>query len=314
MALNRHMLLLMVAALGLEGAWAFGEAEKYLIVSAPSTHRIAYMKLENGRPADNPEMRTLIDYGLYVPQGIAVDQYRRRLYVADPDLGKLVSYDLVHRGDALEATNQRTVAHGVETRWVAVDGLGNVVFTDEARNKIMRVTAQQIENGDTTASTVYDGASVNMVSAPGGIAVDNYFIHWANKASGTQVGTLVKARQSPNVTSPQTSVGSLATNAMKCYGVCLALGNIFYTDELRNLYAVRRNGGTPVTINTDLSEPRGCAFDGDGTVFIADKTRNAVYGFPSNLGQITANPQVRLTKAVDFQGAYGVAVYVKVEA
>jgi sugar lactone lactonase YvrE len=268
------------------------------------------MKLPNGAAASpGKPMYSLVDSGLYVPQGIDVDQYRKRLFVADPDLGKLVGYPLSVNGDQLVAGSQFTVADSVQARWVAVDGLGNVYFTDEPNNKIRKVTAKMIEDGSKTSQVVYDGASISMVSAPSGIAVDNFFAYWLNKAAGTQVGSVVRGTEQNmgSKSSVNGSVTSLASNAMKTYGICVARSNIFYSDEQRSLYAVKRFGGQPVTVSSQFVEPRGCAFDGDGTVYVADKAQNAVFHFASNMEVLSA---ASIGKAVDFQGAYGVAMYV----
>ena len=115
---------LALAALCLQGASAWGAAQKYLVVAAPSASRIAYLRLpETGAPATGSEpMETLIDSGLTFPQGVAVDDYRRMLYVADPALGKLVGYSLRHEGGRLSVGPQETVASGAEVRSVSVDG------------------------------------------------------------------------------------------------------------------------------------------------------------------------------------------------
>lgn len=163
------------------------------------------------------------------------------------------------------------------------------------------------------------------VSSPGGIALDNYFVYWLNKVGGTDHGTLLRARQNPhpnalmNVTKQQVNGSgpamiALASNAVKCYGLCMALGNIFYSDESTNLYGIHRASTAqhdPVTVSSSLQQPRGCAFDGDSTVYVADKVANAVYQFPSNMQELTENRP--LTKAADVQGAFGVAVYVQTE-
>lgn len=362
-------LLVAAAALCAPGAEAFGEAPKFLIVSAPSTGRISYVQLpKDGSPltagggpsgatsllqqapnataanatgaspapaasastralaASASSMTDLISEGLTFPQGVAVDQVRKVLYVADPNLGKLVSYPLKSsRRTPLYVGAQKTVAENVEVRAVAVDGLGNVFFTEEPTGKIMRVTAKMIEDGTTTAETVYDSAQSKGVSAPGGIAVDNYFVYWLNKVGGPSHGTLLRGRQTPspvallNVTrmqanSSKAAMVALASNAVKCYGVCLALGNIFYSDESANLYGIHRAStaqSNPVTVSNSLQQPRGCSFDGDSTVYVADKVANAVYQFPSNMQDLTENTP--LTKAADLPGAFGVAVYVQVE-
>lgn len=294
---------------------AFGEAQKYLIVSAPATSRIAYLKLpsDNSAPTGGEALRFLVSSGLSVPQGIAVDSYRKKLYVADPDLGKLVGYDIRFSGDALVVGSQFTVAAGVEPRWVAVDGLGNVYFSDEATNRVQKVSAQNIESGNTTSDVIYDGSAVGAVSSPGGVAADNYFVYWLNKASGTSAGSLVRGLSTPGVAPTVPDVAVLANNAMKSYGVCAGLGHIFYTDEQSSVYAVPRSGGPAVTVSDAFAEPRGCVFDGEGTTYVADKQHNAVYQFAAN-ARTYGTSTVTVTKAADFLGAFGVALFTKVVA
>lgn len=306
--ISTRCILLLSSLLALRAS-AFGEAPKYLIVTAPSRSTIAYVKLpaSGAPPTPGEPMRTLIDKGIQVPQGIAVDEYRNRLYVADPNLGKLVAYDLRPRADELSVGKQWTVAAGVEVRSVTLDGLGNVYFTEEPTQRIMKVTAQMIERGEQTPIVLYDGGSVSEVSAPGGIASDNYFVYWLNKASGQQVGSVVRGGVEAG-TGAAAPVG-LASNAMKCYGICIALGNVFYSDETKNLYGLNRASTVkhdPVAISTTFQEPRGCAFDGDGTVYVADKVANSISAFPSNMKNLTIMP---MTKAADLEGAFGVAIY-----
>lgn len=315
--------LLVLVGAAPPGAWAFGEAQKYLIVSSPSTSSIAYIKLpSDGAPAaSNPpeEMRTLINTGLTYPQGIAVDEYRQFLYVADPGLGRLVRYPLLQNGDALTVGKRQDVASPVEVRAVSVDGLGNVWFTDEGSQRVMRVTAQQIAKGHRTPQTVYDSAVVEQVRSPGGIAADSFYVYWLNKAHGTTVGSLIKAKQNPSTglteanssaTASGGAVQSLASNAEKCYGVCSALGNLFYSDEFNKLYGVPRTAvarGEAVTISSHFKEPRGCAFDGDGTVYVADKAGDGVYQFASNMDPLQADRP--MTRVANLQGPFGVAVF-----
>eukprot|EP00933_Yihiella_yeosuensis_P042415 TRINITY_DN3698_c3_g1_i1.p1 TRINITY_DN3698_c3_g1~~TRINITY_DN3698_c3_g1_i1.p1 ORF type:complete len:328 (+),score=40.61 TRINITY_DN3698_c3_g1_i1:102-1085(+) len=322
----RFVLAVTLLLLQNEGVHSFGEASKYLIISAPQKGHISYLKLpDDGSPADGKEApKVLIDSGLVFPQGVAVDAYRQRLFVADPNLGHLVMYPLSITRDLLVVGSQQIVARGVEVRAVSVDGLGNVVFTEEATNRIMKVSAAMIDAGNTKAKTLYDGKSLANLRAPGGIAADNYFVYWLNKQSGTTAGSVVRGRQHPSYSLLTTSndnstaanvshtnVAVLSNNAQKCYGTCIGLGNLFYTDESKNLYGINRASTArhfPVVISSALQEPRGCAFDGANTVYVADKGRNAVYQFASNLGSNLV-PNRPLSKALDMQGAFGVAIY-----
>eukprot|EP00931_Biecheleriopsis_adriatica_P027472 TRINITY_DN16523_c0_g1_i1.p1 TRINITY_DN16523_c0_g1~~TRINITY_DN16523_c0_g1_i1.p1 ORF type:complete len:317 (+),score=52.29 TRINITY_DN16523_c0_g1_i1:158-1108(+) len=311
------VLAALVAAL-CPGVSAFGEAQKFLIVSSVETSRVAYLKLpSDGGPAvfHGQALRTLIDSGLVFPQGIAVDEYRNRLFVADPNLTGLVMYPISSNGDTISVGKQQIVASGVQTRAVSVDGLGNVIFSDEPTSRIMKVSDEMIQAGNTKAVTLYDGNTLTGVKAPGGVAMDNYFVYWLNKASGTKVGTLMRGLQYPATSSDSNSSGTpgvslLAKNAPKCYGVCIAGGNVFYTDEAKNLYGINRastSRHTVYTISSHFQEPRGCAYDGDGTVYVADKTQNAIFQFASSMRQLEPNRQ--MTKAAELQSPFGLAVY-----
>eukprot|EP00429_Kryptoperidinium_foliaceum_P066434 CAMPEP_0176051264 /NCGR_PEP_ID=MMETSP0120_2-20121206/25486_1 /TAXON_ID=160619 /ORGANISM="Kryptoperidinium foliaceum, Strain CCMP 1326" /LENGTH=351 /DNA_ID=CAMNT_0017384705 /DNA_START=1 /DNA_END=1056 /DNA_ORIENTATION=+ len=302
-------------------AEAFAAAPRFLIASSPATSTIAYIQLPGDRVGPRPgeAMRVLVSKGLTFPQGIAVDAYRHFLYVADPSLGKLVRYKLRPSNDALSVGKQQDVASPVEVRAVAVDGMGNVWFTDEANQRVLRVSAKQLEEGHRTPQVVYDGSVVPEVRSPGGLAVDNFFVYWLNKAQGKTAGSLVKAKQNPSAalasfnasaTTQSGTVHPLASNAEKCYGTCIALGNMFYTDEFNKLYGVPRTAiarGEVVTVSDSFKEPRGCTYDGDSTVYVADKAANAIYMFAANMEQLRPDRPVGL--AAELQGAFGVAVY-----
>ena len=54
------------------------------------------------------------------------------------------------------------------------------------------------------------------------------------------------------------------------YGICIAGNNVYYTDKRTNLYGVKKHGGGIATISESMKGPRGCAWDGDGTIYVAD--------------------------------------------
>merc|ERR1719421_1425051 len=196
-------------------------------------------------------------------------------------------------------------AHDVEARWVAVDGVGNIFFSDERNNLIQKVSEEKLEQGDPSPVVLYSGESVTQVSAPGGVAVDNFHVYWSNKNIGNQVGSVAKGFENPPDTNLAASVRAIAKNAKKVYGVCLTGNNVFYTNTMKYVYGVKKNGGPIAEITDKLQEPRGCAWDGDGTVFVADKTGGALWSFPGNMGNLAP---ASLEKVVDFEDAFGVAV------
>merc|ERR1719313_2228865 len=106
------------------------EPTKYLIISAPTLSKVVYTKLPDDvttGPSGDP--KTLIDSGLKMPQGLAVDHKRNALYVADPVLRKVLCYTLVFSGGNVMIAGEPSVAaQDKEVRWVAVDGTGSVLL------------------------------------------------------------------------------------------------------------------------------------------------------------------------------------------
>lgn len=284
---------------------AFGESKKFLIVSSSHTHSIAYTLIPNNAP----EMMTLRELipaneGLTFPQGMAVDAWRRFLYVADPTLGKLIGYKLAVSGDDLHVYDKFTVAENVEVRWVAVDGIGNVWFTEEAHHRVMMLSAEALDGGSTEASVVYDGSATVAVDAPSGITADNYLVYWINKLNGAKNGNVVMGINSPGGGKTQ----ALAYGDSKCYGIAMAGTNVYYTDEKSDLFGIPRVGGVePTKVSSDFEEARGMAFDGMESMYVADKKKNAVYVFPAN--QPILREGLAMQKVADMQGAYGLVVY-----
>jgi len=292
------------------GSGALAQSPGFLVISAPRNSKISWVRLsEDGPSSTAMRPKTLIDSGLHHPQGIAVDQKRKRLFIADPDVRKIFSYQLIVKGDTLNTDGTQTVvSHSAESRWVAVDGLGNVFFSDEPQNLILKVSAENLLRGEPRPEVVYSGNSIAEVNEPGGIAVDNLHVYWTNKHFGTRAGSVVRAAEAPEAavrggSARTASVSVLARNAVKSYGICLALGNVYYTNSERFLYGVKKNGGPIAEVSSTLSRPRGCTWDGDGTVYVADRV-GAVYSFAGNMRTI-AHTEVQ--KAFDFEDAFGLA-------
>lgn len=288
-------------ALLLLGLASASEGAKYLIVSAPRFSKVEYMRV------GDKQFMPLIDSGLRSPQGLAIDARKSTLYVADPDMRTVFSYQLVFTNGLLmiDAESPKVAAQNVEARWVAIDGVGNLFFTDELTSNIQKVSAENLKKGNPSPEIIYDGATVSEVNRPGGIAVDNFHVFWTNKAVGTQVGSVVKGAEDPETGAAAQSATRIARNSNKVYGVCLSQNNVYYTDAQRFLYGVKKNGGAIATVSDRLLGPRGCSWDGDGTVYVADKVANAIYSFPSNMHMLAP---AQMTKVSDFDDAFGVAL------
>mmetsp|Transcript_58091 Transcript_58091/g.107280 ORF Transcript_58091/g.107280 Transcript_58091/m.107280 type:complete len:346 (+) Transcript_58091:74-1111(+) len=283
-------------------------SNRFLLVSAPRTSEIAYVELRKDGSFANMRPQTLIHGGLHHPQGLAVDQRRQILYVTDPDSKRIVAYQLaVDRGSLRVVGSPVTISRRAESRWVAVDDAGNVFFSDEPDNMILKVPAPTLHDGQagaTTPEVVYSGLSLLQVSQPGGIAVDGLHVFWTNKHYGTKAGTVVKASERAHDSSIK-DVSVLAMNAEKSYGICLAMHNIYFTDADTFLYGVKKSGGRVEQVSESFVKPRGCAWDGDGTVFVADRGANAVYALAGDMQELQ---HTSVQKVFHFQDAFGLAV------
>jgi hypothetical protein len=278
----------------------------YLLISTPRTGEIHYVKLPANGDLSGVKPQVLIKEGLKHPQGLAIDHKRKRLFVADPDVQKIYAYSITESGDTLSTDGRQTViSDNAESRWVAVDGLGNVFFSDEPKSQIMKITMAKILRGNTSAQAMYTGEELTQVSKPGGVAVDNFHVFWANKRFGTEAGTVVKGSEVIDTSGPLAeSISVLASNSAKSYGVCLALNNVFFTDDEKRIFGVKKTGGSVMEVTDVLKKPRGCVWDGDGTVFVADREQNAIFSFPGNMHRIT---KADVTKVLDIEDAFGLA-------
>jgi len=314
--------------------------KRYVIVSSPADAQVLYWQAPsytdedeaaavadatNSAGLNDPSVtpQTLIT-GLQAPVGLAIDQPRHGLYVADPEAMKIYRYVVTPTATGLEVGDAEEVVSNFASRWVATDAVGTLFFSDEQNNVIYKVPASQLvdpqklsfmtqnsavgsyKSGIATPERLYDGASVASVSSPGGVAVDNFRVFWTNKGFGTQVGSIVQGYETPSAANP-TSTTPIALNAIKVYGVCLSSSNVYFSDgDKKFLYGVKKVGGAIATISEKMKGPRGCAWDGDGTVYVADETGNKVWSFPANMKSLS--PQ-KLDSAFTVQGPSGIAVF-----
>mmetsp|Transcript_62160 Transcript_62160/g.148286 ORF Transcript_62160/g.148286 Transcript_62160/m.148286 type:complete len:340 (-) Transcript_62160:57-1076(-) len=306
---RREMWLLVAMLLAVSPSGAAARFQpKFLIASTILDSKVMYQWRGKGAQSAEEPMRILIESGLLHPQGLAVDQQRQCLYVADPDARKIFSYQLTHRGTSLLAGPQEVAADGIESRWVSVDSLGSLYFSDEAANRILKLSASQLRRGKRVPAVVFDAISDPEVSVPGGVIADNFHAYWVNKQKGSAVGSLIEGSEVLLGHNPQIRQRprAMSRNVEKSFGVCMSLNNIFYTQEHSSIYGIKKDGGEPVLISDNLSSPRGCAWDGDGSVYVADRAANAIYRFAGNMPKLSL---AQMTVAAYMDGAFGVAVF-----
>lgn len=284
---------------------------RYLLISTPRLSKVSY-KCVGGSETYSKAVRPLITTGIRSPQGLAVTQVQNQeegkhstLYIADPDSKKVWGAEISGSDGSLNATSVKTAVNNVEARWVAVDSEGNLFITDERNSLILKVIPSNLFLADKTPTVLYRSTKTPQVSAPGGIALDNFHLFWTNKAQGVNLGSVVRGLEDISGTNALVGAQPIAKNVDKVYGVCVAQQNVFYTASDTTLYGVKKDGGAITMISNKMLQPRGCAYDGDGTVYVADKNANSVYSFPANMA--TIEPQI-LTKTADLEDAFGLAV------
>lgn len=291
------------------------EPDKFLFISSPRLARVMYVRVEAKLPVTGigTPKRTLlplIDDGLDNPMGLATDQSRHMLLVADTGAKKVLAYKILFLGDRAIVDGAPTVAvQGVAARWVACDGRGAIFVSDEMRNTIWKVSAESSFRKDPTPKALYSGVALTQVSTPAGVAVDNYHIYWSNKANTQTAGSVVKGFEAMASTNAEDTVNIVASNVEKVFGLCIAKDNLFYTSSETTLFGIKTNGGKPGMVSSNFTTPRGCAWDGDGTVYVADhgKAGGTVLAFASNMPTIM---QTKVSKVASVEGAFDVAVLV----
>jgi sugar lactone lactonase YvrE len=270
---------------------------RFLIVSAPKDKRVMYRELPDGK--FEPLLDTLAE-----PEGMVING--KTLYVADPGQEMVLAYDLVvheHGGrDHLIAMNERKAITKVDAHWLTYGD--KLLVSDTSGSKIDRVLNPM--TGDAAVSMVFQGGDngkTPAVSSPGGIAsaAGSGTVYWVNTASGSSKGSLVVGDFSDGFTNVLATTGDIS------HGICLTESNIFYTADSQIVYGVKRAGGNPVAVTSTLVKPRGLAYDGDGTVYVADKQQGKVFSFPANMDNLMDQD---ITEEGEVDDAYGVTVYI----
>jgi len=295
----------------------------------PPTKAVANITLINGVTSKclGTSCPVDADRGLQTPQGIALhkamvsdrhgeDTWERwwhgdsgtvhvLLYVSDCGAQTIYRYQLSTFQDVdgytLQAGKQVSVAENVPggARWITLDGRGNLFFSVEEASEIWMIAAADLRPDaqlPTRPRKLYTAHnSAGALSHPGGIIADNFFLYWTNKELGQVAGSVVAGFERPKkgVFTKLPYPKKLAMHEDRIFGVCQANDNLFFTDENTNLFAVKKTGGAIAVVSTELKTPRGCTWDGDGTIFVADRVGNAIYSLPSNFGALRGVKSLR---------------------
>lgn len=297
---------------------------EYIIVSQPQERSVSVVEVNALTRQVTRESHSLISSGLIEPCGIAVDHSRMRLYVADPQSHKVFMYNLLYGDNGLSVDEQAqyVAVNDITSRWVAVDESGSLFCTDEKRSFIAEVPAEELAEISREdyrrpvyhkTHKLFSNDRVREVDKPGGIAVDGINLYWGNRDRRRSFGSLMMAPEEPNskrVKGVPGIIGALSRNVDKVYGVCASPSAIFYTGGERLVYGTkpgaRHTQALASVVLDNFARPRGCVWDGDGTMFLADKGNNAVWSFPSTFHHLGLSQAVKLCTV---HNPYGVAVF-----
>lgn len=290
----------------------------YLVVSSPTEKALYYTRLTSAEEAARGKKlakHALLRDGLEKPMGIAIDSLRRVLYIADPGASAVLAahiYEHSFPSNHLTVGTPYPVMMDITAHWVAVDALGTLFCSDNDNGHIWSLSALTVMDrlngveGARPPTRVYSADNSDPINRPQGLAADGFHLFWANGQPGQ--GTVLRGLAEPHgLGSSQGDVSQLADNVDAAFGVCLSSSRVFYTAKTNSIYSLRQGGSVPTLITERLREPRGCAFDGDGTIFVADAQVGSVYAFSSYSPSLGRN---QLVKALDAPGAYGLAVLV----
>jgi len=269
------------------------------------------------------------------------------LYVADTKALNIYGYRLVRSAfDTLSVSGQWKARRNVAALGLAVDGFGNLFYTTSEGGQIEMLAAASLEaRQEPTPTVLYaagsSGSSGASIAGPAGLAADGFYLYWANSGGDGSTGTVLKApEQLSNVVdqaagnSSATAENSSATAAANASNtsadsgstsgpqaiaansdlyevvaanVCLARDNVFYTGDTSSLFAVKSRGGSIAEVAQNFSAPKGCVYDDDGTLFVADQDANSVIALPVNFASLRA---IRYTSpAFQVQGPSHVAIF-----
>lgn len=241
--------------------------------------------------------------GLKSPRGLALFQSAQvaTLYVADfdsdLDASNIYAYNIsaarVGSGGVVNIAEQRLVVKEVPgiVAALAVDSYGNLFFTSSKAKQVEMVNRTSLLAGGLANSTVLYGQDQNTVKAPAGVAADNFYVYWANKEGDAQTGTVVRAPESlASVDQMPPAALAAASDLYEplASNVCLARDNLFFTGETKALFVTKTSGGTLKHVSRAFDAPRGCAYDMESTLYVADSSANMVKSLPANLGELRA--------------------------
>jgi len=172
-------------------------------------------------------------------------------------------------------------------------------------------TTKPLAPGKRIIVQLYEKGVSHTVGTPAGVSVSGGDVYWANQMGGFTAGSVAKGRSHPHATQPSDGDGGpafpsekIASNIGGAYGIVVTSNKVVYSATEHCVYGAGKRTNEVVDFNCGLSQPRGLAWDGDNTVYVADELNNKIFSIP--VGELKANAPV--SKVVDIHGPFGLAM------
>lgn len=240
---------------------------------------------------------TLIGSGLLQPAGVAVDGSGDVYVIAGGANGMVLK--IPWNAGISSYGAPMTVASGLilnagSPAGVAVDGAGNVYFTDTQNQRVAKVPWNANAGAYGAPTSVLSGS--NVLLAPSGVAVDGTGNVYIADAS---THTVLKV-------APDGTQSALASNVASTSVAVDGTGDVYYSDGTANTVTklpwTGTAFGTPVTLaSAGLNVPYGLTVDENGNVYVVNGIPKTVVKvdvtvppgliFPSTHLEATSSPQ-----------------------
>lgn len=247
-----------------------------------------------------------------VPRWVACDIHGN-LYFTDESSGSVfkLDYETIQEiaGEKFSASDLQTVQEAEEEALAQAEAAEKLA---KSGNNLPQTPAPPPKP---IIHVLYEKSANPHVVKPSGIATNGVQLFWGNEKGGEKAGSVVQGEVHPVAPAvggsseeggegaPTFTTHPLAMNSGEVFGVALTPSYIIYTEGTKNVYGVKYSGGAVTTFTDKIQAPRGIAFDGDATAYVADQGSQAVYSFPCGL-----LAPAGISRIVGFHDVFGLAI------
>eukprot|EP00405_Crypthecodinium_cohnii_P031786 CAMPEP_0206518402 /NCGR_PEP_ID=MMETSP0324_2-20121206/64555_1 /ASSEMBLY_ACC=CAM_ASM_000836 /TAXON_ID=2866 /ORGANISM="Crypthecodinium cohnii, Strain Seligo" /LENGTH=402 /DNA_ID=CAMNT_0054011747 /DNA_START=20 /DNA_END=1225 /DNA_ORIENTATION=- len=289
---------------------------QFLFLSSPAQKKVVYSELRNFKSTYGRTF-PLIEEDLVEPAGIAYDNTKGHLYVADRGASRIYRYKILSKEVGSGSEKRAGVAGTNSVNKIEHDvlkKLGEGIYqcgdlkkasessllakpekeleADIALDASQRASEVPTDDDDTEPEilSLYEGSLESHVSVPSGVSSDGRRLWWGNGVEGRTAGSLVEGQAAPRASLLASGSSSsqpfpavaLTSVVPTTYGVAHSNTMVFFSTNQTgtgSVYAVSRDGSTTELVS-GLGMPRGLVWDGDNTVYVADQAANKVFSVP----------------------------------